>query len=435
MQETKEPDLKPDPESAPNAEPDAPQSGVFDAQIHPSSDERRRAPHWSLVVAALILFAFFLFLSLDHLTPLILALAIMFLLYPNRHTRALRPFIALVAIVIVGGIWMRFQTLITPFLVAFIIAFAIDPLVELLMKTRMPRPLVILLIVLAIFGALTGFGIMIIPQLAIEVGELANKVPGWVENARYWGEHSFMPWLEKRNLPTAEAIADIRSRSPEILRNVLGEFADWSSAALTGVVGLLTGILNLILIPIFTVYFLKEFKRIRGSVYELTPRRNQPFALEAYHAVNRVLTGYVRGQLLVVTFLATWIGFGLWLVADIPFALLLGIITGLANLIPYLGTSTAGLFVLIIASTQPDPWISIFKALAVFLSGQALENFYITPRVVGNRVGLHPLMIIFVVFWFASMFGLVGMLVAIPVTAAGKDVFNIWRKHRKMARN
>jgi len=393
--------------------------------------ERRATPHWSLVAAALILFALLLFLIKDYLSPLTLSIAMLILLYPSRRTRELKPFLLLVSLVVLISLWWRLHALITPFLIAFIVAYALNPVIEWLEKRRIPRLLVVFGIVGVILGAMVGIGILIVPRLIVESGELAANVPQWIETAWNWGLNTFIPWLLALDLPINKVLENIQDKLPGLFSNFLSKFANWSSAALIGAVGLISGLANLILIPILSVYFLYEFSKIRQTVYGLVPKRNQSIAHEVYTSLNIVLSAYIHGQLLVCTFLAVWIGMGLWLFAGIPYALLLGITAGLANLIPYVGTAAAGLLTLIIAVTQPDPLWTVIKAAIVFVTAQSLEGNLITPRIVGERVGLHPLIVIFVVLLFATLFGFIGMLIAIPVSASIKEVFLVWQRNKK----
>ncbi len=389
------------------------------------------APHWSLIIAALMLFGMLLYTIREFLTPLTLSVAMIILLYPSRRVKELRPLLMLVFIVLLISLWWRLSALFVPFILAFILAYAIDPLVEWLVNRRFPRLLVIFGIIILILGSMTGIGILIVPKLINEISDLASKVPKWIEQSWKWITTGLIPWVQSLNLPIGDSLENIEKDLPKVIKDNMGKFAKWSSTALTGAVGVISGIANFILIPILTIYFLNEFKRIKYSAYNIIPDKNKNIFFEIYQRLNQVFSAYIRGQLLVCLFLATWISLGLWLFAGIPFALLLGISAGFANLIPYIGTATAGVLTSLVALTQPDPIITALKALAVFFSAQFLEGNLITPRIVGEKVGLHPLLVIFVVLLFASLFGLIGMLIAIPVTASIKEMISIRLKHAK----
>ncbi|MDP8228782.1 MAG: AI-2E family transporter [Candidatus Electryoneaceae bacterium] len=378
----------------------------------------------------LILFAFLLFLSKGYLTVLAVSAAILVLLYPFRSVIAIRPFIILVSLVMILAIWSRFGSLLAPFLVAFLVAYAINPVVEWLVGRKLPRVLVILVIIGSIAGAMVGIGFLIVPRLIREITNLASDIPQWVKSVELWGETSLLPWLSKF-LPIEGIIERFQSDFPETAKSVMGNFADWSKHAIRGTVSLLSGLLNVILIPILAVYYLNDYKRIKQKVYDFVPAPHQTFAKEIYFGLNRMLAGYMRGQMLVILFLSTWIGLGLWLIAGLPYALLLGLLAGLLNLFPYIGASTALLLTIIVSLFQPEPVSTMIKALIVFLSAQILESNFITSRLVGDRVGLHPVAVIFLIFLFATLFGFIGMLIAIPVGGSVVVITKIWMTRRR----
>lgn len=408
---------------------------IHQQELKRHQKERRKVPHWSLIIAALMMFAALLYMVIGYLSPLTLSIAILIILYPSRRTRELKPLLLLVSLVVIASIWWRLNALITPFIIAFILAYAIDPVVEWLVKRGLPRLVVILVLIGLILAAMIGVGILIIPKLIDEIGDLAGTVPRWIDGLKSWGETSLIPWLDRMDIPLSGIWDQIKAKIPSIINTVVESFTKWSFKALSGAVAVLSGLANLILIPILTVYFLFEFNNIKKKVFNIVPDDHKDFALELYRDLNQVLSAYVRGQMLVCLFLATWIGIGLWLIADVPYALLLGITAGLANLLPYVGTACAAILTLLVALLQPRPFLTGFKTLIVFVSAQTLEGNLLTPRIVGDRVGLHPLVVIFAVLLFATLFGFIGMLVAIPVTASIQVIVRSWIRRSKQLKS
>lgn len=404
-------------------------------QIEHFSSERRSTPHWSLITASLIIFTFLLYSLKDHLSPLTLSITMLILLYPSRRTREIKPLIILIGLLVIVTIWWRLNALLIPFLIAFILAYAFEPLISWLEMKKLSRFLVILIVATLIVGGMVGLGFLIVPRLVAEFTELAANIPDWLDATWKWGIDKLFPYLQSFEIFEKAMPDNLQDKIPDILNNFVGKFTNWAGAAMHGTISLLSGLVNLILIPILLVYFINEFQAIKSSVYSIIPKKDKGFALELYYGLDKVLSAYIRGQLLVCAFLAVWIGLGLWLFAGLPYALLLGITAGIANLIPYVGTSIAGLLTIVIALTQPDAFIVVIKALIVFISAQALEGNVVTPRIVGERVGLHPLVIIFVVLLFASLLGFIGMLIAIPVTASIKEFLNVWIKQRNSNKN
>jgi len=173
---------------------------------------------------------------------------------------------------------------------------------------------------------------------------------------------------------------------------------------------------NLFLIPIVMFYLLQEWPKILDYVEESIPRPMHDRTMKLVAEIDSVLSEFLRGQLSVMFLLALYYSVGLWL-AGLRFALPVGIITGLLVFIPYVGFGTGLLLALMTAALQGG-WSPLIGVAAVFAVGQLIESFALTPYLVGERIGLHPLAVIFALMAFGHLFGFVGMLVALPVGAA-----------------
>ncbi len=397
---------------------------------------KRIAPHWSLLAAALVIWAFLIDMIRPFLSPLSMSVAILLLLYPSRRIRAIKPLLFLALSTAIISLWWRLSGLLTPFIIAFLLAYAFDPLIEKAEKRGIPRLAAVLVLMLGLAGILIGIGILVVPKLLEEISTLAVAVPDWVALIRAWVGSELLPWAARMNIPTDQIWHEVQPRLPSMFKTLMGGLADWGARAVSGAIALVTGVANLVLIPILTIYFLNDFAKLRSWTYRLFPSDLKEDALKAYYQLNDAISAFVRGQMLVCLFLATWIGGGLVLFVHLPYSILIGVAAGFLNLIPYVGTTTALIVTLVVSMFHTDPVLTALKALAVFVSGQTLEGNLLTPRIVGDKVGLHPLAVIFLVLLFAAFFGIIGMLLAIPVGAASKVLFNVWndRQSRKTAK-
>lgn len=386
----------------------------------------RIAPHWSLLTAALIIFAFLLYEVRDQISPLLLCVAILALLYPSRRIRAIKEFLVLVLIGLLVLFWVRFSSLLWPFVVSFILAYAFDPFITWCSRRGIPRMTAVLGLVIGLLGLVVLALYLVVPAMVNEIATLATAGPTFLTDARQWFLQVVLPWLVKVNIPTDEIWAQLQPRLPGMVKTLISGFSNWTAGALTGALSFIVGLANLILIPFVTIYLLDDFPRIRRWVYQQFPDKFKEDVFRGYLGINEAISAFIRGQLLVCLFLAIWIGLGLLFIAKVPYALLLGSVAGLLNLIPYVGTTSALIVTVGVAMFQDDPIMTTLKALIVFVSAQTLEGNYITPKIVGDKVGLHPVAIMFAVLFFASLFGVPGMLVAIPVTAIGKVVLQVW---------
>jgi len=408
-------------------------SGEGQSAATPKIDwrDKRIAPHWSLIVAALVLWIFLIHSIRDVLGPLTLSFGILLLLYPSRRIRAIKPLLFLAFLTALISLWLRLSALLLPFIASFALAYAFDPVITWAVRKGVRRSIAVLALVLGFIAVMFEAAYLVFPILIEEVRDLAMAVPGWIEAVKMWAQTVVLPWLKSVEVPTDRIWAELQPRMPNILKGVVTGVADWSGKALSGIFAVIAGLANLILIPILTIYFLNDFDRLRRWVYSKFPEEMKPDALKAYQRLNESISAFVRGQLLVCLFLAIWIGAGLYLWADVPYAILLGIAAGILNLIPYVGTTIALIVTMSISLFQPEPVSTAVKALIVFVTAQTLEGNLITPRIVGDKVGLHPLIVIFVVLLFAALFGVFGMLIAIPFAASAKVLWEVWRERKE----
>jgi predicted PurR-regulated permease PerM len=181
--------------------------------------------------------------------------------------------------------------------------------------------------------------------------------------------------------------------------------------ALVGVV------LNLLLAPVVTFYLLLDWDGMMKRASDTIPRPWHAKLIGMAKDIDVMLSQYLRGQILVMVLLAAYISVALWL-ADIPSALSIGVVTGLLIVVPYLGYAIGLTMALLVATLQFAGWEPIIAVLIIYAIGQVLESFLLTPFLVGERIGLHPLVVIFALMAFGEIFGFFGILVALPASAA-----------------
>lgn len=303
--------------------------------------------------------------------------------------------------------------ILTPFVIGAGIAYLGDPLVDRLETLRIPRMLGTAIVFAVLFGGLVLGLILLVPVLQQQVLTFAHNVPEWLR------------WLQEVGLPRmgVRLPAGVRL-DVEGLRNVLTR--NWSEAGdvattVLGRVGhstpaLLAFLANLLLVPIVTFYLLRDWDLMVARIRDLIPRRLLPQTLNFARETNAMLNALIRGQLMVMAALALVYSLGLYF-AGLNLALLIGIVAGLISFIPYLGL-TAGLLASSIAMlVQTEDLVSLWKIGAAFGVGQILEQGVLVPLLVGDRIGLHPVAVIFAVLAGGQLFGFIGVLLALPVAA------------------
>jgi predicted PurR-regulated permease PerM len=319
-------------------------------------------------------------------------------------------------------LWLLAPVL-TPFIVATVLGYVLHPAVEALAARRVPRVLAVLLVeVLALLAVLAAM-LLLVPVLVKEIPLLKAQVPPLLDRL----DQTLAPWLRQFGLEVNLDLASLK----QWLSQLLDEKADaWLGAALNSArIGgsvLLSVVGNAVLVPVVTFYLLLDWNARVRELRALVPPRLRPSAEDFLAECDAVLGQYLRGQVLVMLALAAYYA-GALALAGFDLALPLGVFTGLAVFVPYVGFGlglalalTASL--LQFGSAQGLLWVAL-----IYGAGQLIESFALTPRLVGERIGLSPLAVIFALLAFGQLFGFVGVLVALPASAVAVVA---WRRAR-----
>lgn len=308
-----------------------------------------------------------------------------------------------------------------PLLLAFFMAYLLFPLIIKLERRGLNRNASIFILFTLIFGAVAGASVLVIPSLISDGKELVEKMPALtvkaVQKVELIGDGLGIDLDLSRNA--------IEGHVREHLGAVIDGVRSWGSKILghtfSGITNWILAILNLFLIPLFFFYLVNDFEKISGEIKSLIPRNLLP-KLEHYAGLsNRALSGYIRGQLMVAFCLAILYAIGLFAVG-LKFGLLIGIISGLISIIPYAGLMLGFITAVIVAlANYTGPGVLIGLSL-VFIIVQALEGTIITPKLVGDKVGLSSLATMLALIVGGNLFGVVGMLLAIPCASILKSI-------------
>ena len=321
-------------------------------------------------------------------------------------------FWATVAFALGALLWLLSPVL-TPFLLGAILAYILRPGVAWLESRRVPRGIAALSMVLLMTFAAAVFVVLVLYVVQKEVPQLQQQVP------------QFFARLQRALQPRLAALGiadrfDLSSLKDLVTRELEGSASSLASAAWTSVRAggnvAITVIGNLVMVPLVLYYLLHDWHDMLSRVQSFVPRRWLPRTLELARDMDRMLSQYLRGQLLVMAVLAAYYALTLTL-AGFEIALPVGAFTGLAVFIPYVGYCTGLALALCAALLQFGDWYGVGAVAAIYGVGQVLESFFLTPRLVGERIGLHPLAVIFALLAFGQLFGFVGVLLALPVSA------------------
>lgn len=304
----------------------------------------------------------------------------------------------------------------TPFAVGAVLAYALTPVVDwldALGKGRMPRLLAVIIVELVFILAVLGILLLVVPVLAKEIPLMRQQLPVLFDRLH----DTLSPWLAQFGIHISLDVESLKAQ----LRNYLNANWDdafpslWSSFKLGGSVAL-TVIGNAVLIPVALFYFLLDWRGFISHLRILVPPRARPAVDSFTDEADQVLGQYLRGQALVMLTMAAFYSIGLALFG-LELALPIGLFTGLAMFVPYIGFGV-GLILATVAGLLEFASIKAIVMVAVVYGvGQIIEGLFLTPRLVGERIGLHPLAVIFALLAFGQVFGFVGVLVALPASA------------------
>ena len=306
--------------------------------------------------------------------------------------------------------------ILTPFIISALLAWLGDPMADKLETWRFPRGLAVAVVFLGTFVVIALLLLLIVPMVGREISALYDRGPQLMA----WYQDVLTPWLTTHlHLDPERLRIDSLSTYLTGDSGTVGQFLSNGLGAIShsGRV-LFTLALNILLVPVITFYWLRDWDIFKARMAVLLPRQQAHDIRRLFHECERVLAAFFRGQLLVMVCLAVVYALGLSL-AGLQGGLAIGIIAGLLGFVPYLGIATGVILALLSAVLQGGGGWLPASVLIVFGIGQGLESFVLTPRLVGGRIGLHPVLVIFAILAGGKLFGFVGVLLALPAAAAG----------------
>lgn len=318
----------------------------------------------------------------------------------------------LIAIVLTGWVLYLLAPVLTPFVAAALLGYMGDPLADGLQKLKLPRSLAVVAVFLITFLVLSLLVLLVGPLIRAQVSALFEALPGMIAQAE-------QVWL-----PTVLDKLDVEAGTEVGLGAFLSQYSDmvgsWSGTILSTVGksggALVAAFFSLFLLPILTFYMLRDWDSIIAHLGALVPESQRKTVFSLAKETDEMLGAFLRGQLLVMLSLSIIYSVGLSIVG-VKYAVAIGVVSGLVSFVPYLGfvfgITLAGLTV----ALEPNPLWPMVGVVAVFAIAQMIEGSVLTPKLVGDRIGLHPVIVIFAVAAGGQLFGFFGILLALPAAA------------------
>lgn len=310
-------------------------------------------------------------------------------------------------------IWLLAPVLM-PFAIAAMLAYLGDPLADRLERwglNRMWAATIVFVVILVVF---VGVLLLLIPLIARQIENLVSNLPRYGD----WAQNTVWPWLQTR-LHLDPHIFD-SDRLLTAIKEHIGSIGGVASVVLGKVsrsgMGIAMWLTNMVLIPVVAFYLLRDWDRMVAKIDGMLPRSIQPTIAHLASESDKILGAFVRGQLLVMLALGVFYGAGLGLIG-LQVGLLIGIVAGLLSFVPYLGFIIGFVAAIIAALVQFGDWTHVLLVCGVFAVGQLLEGYILVPKLVGDKIGLHPVAVIFAVLAGGYLFGFLGILLALPAAS------------------
>jgi phosphoribosylaminoimidazole-succinocarboxamide synthase len=320
------------------------------------------------------------------------------------------PWLTLALLLFAGLLIDWLSPILTPFLAGALLAYMFDPLADRFERWGLARGAATALVIIVVGVALVGLVLIILPIFQGQFTELSARLPGTLDLLR----ERLLPWLS-RTLGIDIHI-DLAALKTWLTDKATQNGAAWLPTIKTGALALVGILANLLLIPVVMFYLLKDWDLLVARVARFAPRPWLPTVTRIASAMDGVVGEFLRGQLSVMVVLALYYGVALWLLG-IDYALPIGLITGVLSFVPFLGFALGVILALLVTLLQFGDFAHLLWIGGVYLLGQVLESYVFTPRLVGERVGLHPVAVIFALAAFGQLFGFVGVLLAVPLSA------------------
>jgi len=311
-------------------------------------------------------------------------------------------------------LFILLKPILTPFVIGALLAYLGDPLADKLEAWGLGRTSAVSVVFFCLTLLLVIVLLLTVPLAGRQLDMLVDKIPVWMEGV----QETAIPWLQQRlglpdgSLPS-DKIKTVLSENWGAAGGLLGQLSSKLAGSGLAVIMALT---NLVLIPVVSFYLLRDWDVLILKARNLLPRRVEPIVVRLLTECDEIIGAFIRGQLLVMLALGTIYSLGLWMLG-LDLALILGLIAGLASIVPYMG------FIVGIMAAGVAAWFQFYELApllgvgVVFAVGQMLEGMVLTPLLVGDRIGLHPVAVIFVIMAGGQLAGFLGVLIALPVAA------------------
>jgi len=365
---------------------------------------------------SLILFGLLIYLSISIISPIFLYILILVVFILNKKQPVVR--IVFILSTIIFSVWFinELFAVLIPFIIAFLIAYLMNPFVVYLEKKKIKRfasALISLLLILVFSGLLVS---LIVPPFVNQIGNLISIAPKKISELEKFFTETILPELNRLGIIYPDIQKTLSTEIPAKLQSVLNGLLSGLLNIFSGLSFIFNQIINIVVIPVITFYFLRDYDKISETILNLFNEEHRLRVKNVGERINKIFGNYIRGYILISLINGTIITTGLTIIG-VPYAVVLGILSALLNFIPYFGMVISLSIGFLISVLSGLSGLKLILVLVLYIGENIIENYFISPKIIGESVGLHPLLVLLALFVFGYFGGLIGMLIGVPVTA------------------
>ncbi len=310
-----------------------------------------------------------------------------------------------------------------PFFIAFLIAYLLDPLLDKMEGKKVPRTAAVVFLLASMLGVIVLAGFLVYPPLERQASKAIDYLPKYAESI----QEKLAPIIEKVSGYDKEKVKEMISAAVDKMGtlplHILKAVYDFFVSMFSSVAGMVSALFGFLIVPVAAFYFMRDIDDMRRRLLEQVPERYRDKVVEIFGDVNSVLSAFMRGQFMVAAIMSILYCIGLYLIG-VPMWLFIGILSGMANIVPYLALIVGFIPAVIITYLHFGDFWHIVYVFIVYGIVQFTEGFFLTPRIMGKSIGLHPVFIMLAILIGGIFFGIVGVIIAVPVAAVIKVLFD-----------
>lgn len=380
------------------------------------NDSTNKVINIFLILIALALFGILLYLSSSILNPILVYVLVLIVYLINRHEYLIKQLFLLASIIFFIWFLNELFQIILPFLISFLISYLLNPFVVFLERKKIPRWAGSLLSILLILASGSIFLFLIIPPFINQVSVLISSTPQLIESINNFLYDRVLPQLQKLGIAYPDIQKFIVDELPNRLQNLVNGLFNSLLTTVSKVGLIFNQLINLIIIPIISFYLLKDYQIIFPSILKLFKEENQIKIKKLTDRIDSIFGIYIRGLFIIALINGVVITIALSLVG-VQYAVLLGIISTALSFIPYFGVIISFFIGFTISIISGISGLKILLIPLIYFGQNFLENSVFVPKILGSRMGIHPLLILLAIFTFGYFGGVSGMIIAVPTIA------------------